>query len=67
MQNNSIILLSVIMAIIICNRIVIQYYKNTTIFFNQQFEKHLQFAELTLIYNLQHKYSKGEGESRWYA
>lgn len=55
-----------IIAIIICNRFVIQYYKNTTIFSNQQFEKHLQFVELTLIYNLQHKYSMGGGESRWY-
>lgn len=67
MQNNSIILLSVIMAIIICNRYVIQYYKNTTIFSNQQFEKHLQFVELTLIYNLQYKYSMGGGESSCYA
>lgn len=59
-------MLSVIIAIIICNRFVIQYYKNTTIFSNQQFEKYLQFVELTFIYNLQHKFSMGEGESRLY-
>ena len=47
-QNNSITLSSVIIAIIVLYFFVIEHYKGTTIFANHQFYRQLEFVELTL-------------------